>query len=313
MSDFLENFERQETDKLGEFSLDAKWTDEYVKEHQAELIAEFIKAGTEKGRAELMEEDADRKGSNVLETLKFAHGKTYEKALGAIMEVFDESERAPVSERMLQKAESVTGRVNPQQLIHDLKFSSSEQRAICKVTATSIFEMMGINPEDQPEVKIISKREHIPEKYSRTTRGTFRSPSRERIIAADLSRNNLRERMFDGELDGRTRREKNGVVAVFLPNFKHNDGFDDVLETLAHECFHAYQMNSERQTVPIRTIGDLIKSEAYRQGMINYVSSRESHARYFKQGYESSARRFAKNIKYTLSGLVAEALPIEES
>lgn len=83
----------------------------------------------------------------------------------------------------------------------------------------------------------------------------------------------------------------------------------DMMETLAHECFHAYQLNTMRGTREAKTENERLSQEVYEQDDMDtkYTRSGESFAKYYVQGRESAAREFGEGTYRAMIEVVADA------
>ena len=102
--------------------------------------------------------------------------------------------------------------------------------------------------------------------------------------------------------------EKNGIIKINLPNFDDEPDIRDILATLQHECFHAYQFNCRRGTMPIETVRNRAMMAAYSYGHNQYISSKNDYESYYEQGYESSARSFSAQLARATDIIITEAI-----
>ena len=275
--------------------LDAEWTEDYHLDHAEEISELLLSMETEEIRKPEMEKDATLKASRIHEEVVFHKGEKYQKMVSRISSVFDDggvTVEIPDNVNLKDKEYPFDYLISK-----CLRFDYDSKEAICQAVSDGIFDIMNLEEDERPVLMLVASINGRVSKYGRSTSidddkgilGCFREP-------------NGRFRHVD------PRAEKNGIIRINLPNFDDEPDIRDILATLQHECFHAYQFNCRRGTMPIKTVRDLAMTAAYSYGNIQYISSENDYEVYYEQGYESSARSFSAQLTRATDIVITEAI-----
>ena len=276
--------------------LDAEWTEDYHLDHVEEISELILSMRAEKIRKPEMEKDATLKASKIHEEVVFYKGEKYQKMVSRISYVFDDGGAAveiPYNVNLKKDKKYPFDYL----ISECLRFDYDGKEAVCQAVSDGIFDILNLEEDKRPVLMLVASINGRVSKYEKSTSidddkgtlGYFREP-------------NGRFRHVD------PRAEKNGIIGINLPNFDDEPDIRDILATLQHECFHAYQFNCRRGTMPIKTVRDLAMTAAYSYGNIQYISSENDYEGYHEQGYESSARRFSAQLTRATDIVITEAI-----
>ena len=275
--------------------LDTEWTEDYHLDHAEEISELLSSMKTEKIRKPEMKKDATLKASRIHEEVVFHKGEKYQKMISRIISVL--------------KGGGVTAEIPDNVNLKDkeypfeyliskcLRFDYDSKKAVCQAVSDGIFDIMNLEEDERPVLMLVACINGRVSKYGESTGAN----------------NNKGELGHFREPDGRfhhvdPQAEKNGIIRINLPNFDNEPDIRDILATLQHECFHAYQFNCRRGTMPIETVRDRAMMAAYSYGHNQYISSKNDYEGYYEQGYESSARSFSAQLTRATDIVITEAI-----
>ena len=277
--------------------LDAEWTEDYYLDldHAEEIYELLSSMKAEKIRKPEMEKDATLKASRIHEEVVFYKGEKYQKMVSRISSVFDDGGAAveiPYDVNLKDKKYPFDYLISK-----CLRFDYDGKEAVCQAVSDGIFDIMNLEEDERPVLMLVASINGRVSKYGKSTSidddkgtlGYFREPNgRFRHVGS--------------------RAEKNGIIGINLPNFDDEPDIRDILATLQHECFHAYQFNCRRGTMPIKTVRDRAMMAAYSYGYNQYISSKNDYEGYYEQGCESSARSFSARLTRATDIVITEAI-----
>lgn len=275
--------------------LDTEWTEDYHLDHAEEIFELLSSMKTEKIRKPEMEKDATLKASRIHEEVVFYKGEKYQKMISRISSVL--------------KGDGATAEIPDNVNLKDkeypfdyliskcLRLDHDSKKIVCQAVSDGIFDIMNLEEDERPVLMLVASINGRVSKYGEST-----STNDDKGILG-----------YFKEPDGRfhhvdPRAEKNGIIRINLPNFDDEPDIRDILATLQHECFHAYQFNCRRGTMPIETVRDRAMMTAYSYGHNQYISSKNDYEGYYEQGYESSARSFSAQLTRATDIVITEAI-----
>ncbi len=271
--------------------LDAEWTEDYHLDHAVEISELLLSMEDEAERRPEMEKDATSKANEIHEEIIFRKGKKYRKMISDIKSILggdgviiEKADKFDLSDRKFP--------IDWFLLCHS-KFDYDSEVSICQVISDGIFDILGLAEDKRPTLKLnkaIDERgsEDIKADKYITYLGYFKDPEDRRHTAPFV--------------------QENGTIEINLFNFGSETSILHVLETLEHECFHAYQFNCRRGKVPMQTVRDRVVRAAYSYGNAQYIDPENDYEGYYRQGYESSARVFANQLTHATAELFRGAI-----
>lgn len=239
-----------------------------------------------------MNQDARERAQEFFEEVRFNKGEVYQEMREGLERVFN-PRRQKVSPQLLKRATEKNGTVDEEYLVRAVKLNTREADVIFKTMANGLLATLGVRENHRPDVEIVYDPEDLPLREDGSCpRGRFYRPTSSR--RRELNTENARQ---------------NGKIMVYTPVFDEFEFLPDMLETLAHECFHAYQLNSARGAREARTDSEQASQEIYLRDYqdTRYAKSNESFAKYYVQGRESSAREFGEWTYRAMISVVADA------
>lgn len=275
--------------------LDMEWTEDYHLDHAAEITELLLSMEAEEIRRPEMEKDATLKANRIHKEVVFNKGEKYQKMISRISSVLNgDGVTVEIPDNINLKDKEYPF----DYLISNcLRFNYDSKKAICQAVSDGIFDIMNLEEDERPVLMLVKS---INGRVSKNEKSTG-------------ANDNKGELGHFREPDGRfhhvdPQAKKNGIVRINLPNFDDEPDIRDILVTLQHECFHAYQFNCRRGTMPIETVRDRVMTAAYIYGYNQYISPKNDYEGYYEQGYESSARSFSAQLTRATDVLVIEAI-----
>lgn len=289
-------FGKHEMQQIGEcVDLDTEWTEDYHLDHAEDISELLLSMEAEETRKPEMEKDATLKANRIHEEVVFHKGEKYQKMMSRISSAL--------------KDDGVTAEIPDNVNLKDLKypfdyliskclqFDYASKEAVCQAVSDGIFDIMNLEEDKRPVLMLVACINGRVSKYGESASvndnralGEFKEPSSGRFRHVN------------------PRAEENGIIRINLPNFNDKPDIRDILATLEHECFHAYQFNCRRGTIPIETVRDRAMMAAYSYGHDQYIDSKNDFEGYYGQGYESSARSFSAQLTRATDIVVTEAI-----
>ena len=164
---------------------------------------------------------------------------------------------------------------------------------VYQAVANGMLSTLGVEEERLPKVRLITderelRRVEEREQTEITAKGRYVPP---------------RSTKHDSK-QGR----RNGRIDIFLPNFRGELEPEQVLTTLGHECYHAYQENRLQGRIEPETLGEAVASVAYKYGKAEYVKAKRARISYRRQGFETSARLFGEQAMPATFDVIQEAI-----
>ena len=285
--------ELQPTDES--VDLDAEWTEDYHLDHAEEISELLSSMKTEKIRKPEMEKDATLKSNRIHEEVVFNKGEKYQKMVSRISSVL--------------KGDGATAEIPDNVNLKDkeypfdyliskcLRLDYDSKKAVCQAVSDGIFDIMNLEEGERPVLMLVASINGRVSKYGKST-----STNDDKGILGHFREPDGRFHHVDPQA------EKNGIIKINLPNFDDEPDIRDILATLQHECFHAYQFNCRRGTMPIETVRNRAMMAAYSYGHNQYISSKNDYESYYEQGYESSARSFSAQLARATDIIITEAI-----
>lgn len=285
--------ELQPTDES--VDLDTEWTEDYHLDHAEEISELLSSMKTEEIRKPEMEKDATLKASRIHEEVVFHKSEKYQKMISRISSVL-KGDGATVE---MPDNVNLKDKEYPFDYLISkcLRFDHDSKKAICQAVSDGIFDILDLKEDKRPVLMLAASINGRVSKYEESTGanddkgelGHFKEP-------------NGKFHHVDPKA------EKNGIIRINLPNFDDEPDIRDILATLEHECFHAYQFNCRRGAIPIETVRDRAMMAAYSYGYDQYISSENDYEGYYEQGYESSARSFSAHLAWATEIVIREAI-----
>ena len=250
-----------------------------------------------------MEEDAVEKAKRI-ESGVWQNSEIYQRMIYGISSTFD-SDKTTIDTS--DDIDSVRRDFLPDYLINEncLRLNYDGMVAICQAVSDGIFDFLGLDEDKRPALILDENNSGEAEGEL----GTFKEPGAQlqtekngapfRINFSDF----IDDSGFD---DARVEHlaKKNGFIKIYLSSFGKKPDVRAVLSTLEHECFHAYQFNCRRGTMPI---GGTMMA-AYHYGYDQYINAENDFEGYYDQGYESSARKFSEKLVFATDRIIRVAL-----
>ena len=276
-------------------NLDTEWTEDYHLDHAEEISELLSSMKTEKIRKPEMEKDATLKASRIHEEVVFHKGEKYQKMISRIISVLKSGgATAEIPDNVNLKNKECPF----DYLISKcLRFDYDSKKAVCQAVSDGIFDIMNLEEDERPVLMLVASINGRVSKYGEST-----STNDDKGILGHFKEPNGRFHHVDPQA------EKNGIIRINLPNFDDEPDIRDILATLEHECFHAYQFNCRRGTMPIETVRDRAMMAAYSYSHNQYISSKNDYEGYYEQGYESSARSFSAQLTRATDIVITEAI-----
>ncbi len=274
--------------------LDAEWTEDYHLDHAEEIGELLLSMEAEEIRRPEMEKDATLMARRIHEEVVFHKGEKYQKMISRIISVL--------------KSDGVTAEIPDNVNLKNkeypfdyliskcLRFDYDSKEAICQAVSDGIFDIMNLEEDKRPVLMLVACINGRVSKYGKST-----------YINDDRALGHFKYPKW-GFHHVDPQAEKNGIIKINLPNFNSEPDIRDILATLEHECFHAYQFNCRRGTIPIVTVRDRAMMAAYSYGRNQYISSKNDYEGYCEQGYESSARSFSAQLTRATDIVITEAI-----
>ena len=275
--------------------LDVEWTEDYHLDHAEEIFELLSSMKTEKIRKPEMEKDATLKSNRIHEEVVFNKGEKYQKMVSRISSVL--------------KGDGATAEIPDNVNLKDkeypfdyliskcLRLDYDSKKAVCQAVSDGIFDIMNLEEGERPVLMLVASINGRVSKYGKST-----STNDDKGILGHFREPDGRFHHVDPQA------EKNGIIKINLPNFDDEPDIRDILATLQHECFHAYQFNCRRGTMPIETVRNRAMMAAYSYGHNQYISSKNDYESYYEQGYESSARSFSAQLARATDIIITEAI-----
>ena len=275
--------------------LDVEWTEDYHLDHVEEISELLSSMKTEKIRKPEMEKDATLKSNRIHEEVVFNKGEKYQKMVSRISSVL--------------KGDGATAEIPDNVNLKDkeypfdyliskcLRLDYDSKKAVCQAVSDGIFDIMNLEEGERPVLMLVASINGRVSKYGKST-----STNDDKGILGHFREPDGRFHHVDPQA------EKNGIIKINLPNFDDEPDIRDILATLQHECFHAYQFNCRRGTMPIETVRNRAMMAAYSYGHNQYISSKNDYESYYEQGYESSARSFSAQLARATDIIITEAI-----
>ena len=275
--------------------LDMEWTEDYHLDHAEEIFELLSSMKTEKIRKPEMEKDATLKSNRIHEEVVFNKGEKYQKMVSRISSVL--------------KGDGATAEIPDNVNLKDkeypfdyliskcLRLDYDSKKAVCQAVSDGIFDIMNLEEGERPVLMLVASINGRVSKYGKST-----STNDDKGILGHFREPDGRFHHVDPQA------EKNGIIKINLPNFDDEPDIRDILATLQHECFHAYQFNCRRGTMPIETVRNRAMMAAYSYGHNQYISSKNDYESYYEQGYESSARSFSAQLARATDIIITEAI-----
>ena len=285
--------ELQPTDES--VDLDAEWTEDYHLDHAEEISELLSSMKTEKIRKPEMEKDATLKSNRIHEEVVFNKGEKYQKMVSRISFVL-KGDGATVE---IPDNVNLKDKEYPFDYLISkcLRLDYDSKKAVCQAVSDGIFDIMNLEEGERPVLMLVASINGRVSKYGKST-----SANDDKGILGHFREPDGRFHHVDPQA------EKNGIIKINLPNFDDEPDIRDILATLQHECFHAYQFNCRRGTMPIETVRDRAMMAAYSYGHNQYISSKNDYESYYEQGYESSARSFSAQLARATDIIITEAI-----
>ena len=275
--------------------LDVEWTEDYHLDHAEEIFELLSSMKTEKIRKPEMEKDATLKSNRIHEEVVFNKSEKYQKMVSRISSVL--------------KGDGATAEIPDNVNLKDkeypfdyliskcLRLDYDSKKAVCQAVSDGIFDIMNLEEGERPVLMLVASINGRVSKYGKST-----STNDDKGILGHFREPDGRFHHVDPQA------EKNGIIKINLPNFDDEPDIRDILATLQHECFHAYQFNCRRGTMPIETVRNRAMMAAYSYGHNQYISSKNDYESYYEQGYESSARSFSAQLARATDIIITEAI-----
>lgn len=288
MRDFNREFVRAEIDDAeNKVDLESEWNEDYHLEHATELSELLRSMENESVRKPEMEKDAVLKANKIHEEVMLRKGDSYQKTVEGIASLLnDGGVSLEIPNNVIASGRAITF---DYLMSKCLNFDYRAQTTICELIQDGIFDVLGLEKEKRPELTLLTPVKHALVENN-SALGHFNGPKDEGFYGENL-------------LSG-----GNGRIRINLFNFGDRPDIRNILETLEHECFHAYQFNSARGNLPTRTVRDRVMMAAYIHGRRQYISSKNDFEGYYDQGYESSARRFANQLRRATETVMVDAM-----
>ena len=275
--------------------LDVEWTEDYHLDHAEEISELLSSMKTEKIRKPEMEKDATLKSNRIHEEVVFNKGEKYQKMVSRISFVL-KGDGATVE---IPDNVNLKDKEYPFDYLISkcLRLDYDSKKAVCQAVSDGIFDIMNLEEGERPVLMLVASINGRVSKYGKST-----STNDDKGILGHFREPDGRFHHVDPQA------EKNGIIKINLPNFDDEPDIRDILATLQHECFHAYQFNCRRGTMPIETVRDRAMMAAYSYGHNQYISSKNDYESYYEQGYESSARSFSAQLARATDIVITEAI-----
>lgn len=271
-----------------ELDFDAKLTDEYWSNFAVEINTALLSMKDEEVRKPEMEIDAERKACKIHEQVFYSHGESYQKMIRRICSTLDGKD---VTLNLPENSNWEEMEYPFEYLARHLTFELGAKESICQAVSDGIFDILGLDEDKRPPLRLVTTYKGRRSKNDQST-----SESDDKILLGHYA--------HPSKANGK----QNGSISIILPNFEDNAAIYDILDTLEHECFHAYQYNCQRGNMPLETVRDRVMMAAYIDGSEEYINYKNDFAGYYKQGYESSARRFSEYLSRANEELITNAI-----
>ncbi|MBQ3430926.1 hypothetical protein IJG20_02395 [Candidatus Saccharibacteria bacterium] len=179
-----------------------------------------------------------------------------------------------------------------------LNASKPDYASVCKTVSALICDSMEIPKQYRPKIMV----------YDTSPRPRQSVVTGEKISSGVQGSHTLHS-VVEGSPIG-------GVVEIFPSNFSRPLRASDIIHTLAHETFHAYQdiINNGPDDYPPNPVWfDVKRSFAYRIGDKKYIPSDCDYEAYANQSLERSAETYADAVSPLLDDFLAEAFSSRSS